>query len=118
MALGDQPRIVVFKREDMAQQRQLRPERRDIVEIGIGAIGRGTDERPCVRLLQGVGEIILAVMRVERHEDGPERRAGHLHDGPFAPVLGEKRDVVATRQPLCSQRAGQGQGIVAILPEA
>ena len=57
-------------------------------------------------------------MRVERHEDRPQRGAGHLHDGPFHAVFGQQCHVIARASAAGVQGPGQRQRLVAILREA
>ena len=118
MDFRDEARIVVLQREDMGEQRQRWPQRRDVLEIGVGAVLRGADQHLRVRLLQRIGKVILAVMRVERHEDRAQRGAGHLHHGPFDAVLGQQRHMIASTDAARGQRPGQRQRLGTITGEA
>jgi hypothetical protein len=70
-------------------------ERQDVVEVGISTKGRRKHDRLGFRLPQGEIQIVLAVMRVERNQNGATGRDRQLHHRPLDSVLREQRHVIA-----------------------
>ncbi len=79
----------------MAQSVEIAADRLDHLQIGIGA--KGFRQEQCLGLgqFQGKGQIVAAVMGIERHEYRAQRGKRQLHHRPFPAVLGKERHVIA-----------------------